>query len=332
MIEMTSVKVLSLTHEEDVDGIGAQAILFRFFKEYKSNTDSVTLISDLLGTQEFDDIILETARTDYTSYLLYWSAILAQNLDKLDDELKKELDIVKDFDKDIINIYSKIANNAYLDKETLNLISNNADKFVNIDLVILTDLGFNVNFQSLLSVLEKTNIKVAYYDHHEPEENIQKRLNEFCKNYVVDGVETSSEIVKECFMPSDDIANKIAVRGADADFNKYEFVETKRLQSILNRKIADEALEGIMLLLSEGKFNDSLIDKLYKESEIWHNEQIEILKNQTYQYVQENTTHGSVTITIGLSGMRPELATHHLERLYKEKHTQIEKNQIFVGI
>ena len=79
---MKTFKIASITHGEDIDGVGSQSIIYRYFEILKK-----PLIAELLSSdQNFpSDTAVEVIclRTDYNDYMYYWSALLAQNLDKL---------------------------------------------------------------------------------------------------------------------------------------------------------------------------------------------------------------------------------------------------------
>ena len=84
---MKTFKIASITHGEDLDGVGSQSIIYRYFEILKK-----PLIAELLSSdQNFpSDTAVEVIclRTDYNDYMYYWSAILAQNLDKLKSSSK----------------------------------------------------------------------------------------------------------------------------------------------------------------------------------------------------------------------------------------------------
>ncbi|MHA1821059.1 MAG: DHH family phosphoesterase [Promethearchaeota archaeon] len=351
------IKVVSISHDEDVDGIGAQAIINRYFSMLNSN-----LIEDLGGSQAYAvfsrlfneikeskikdgeisqdaDIKIEliNLRTDYTSYFVYWASILAelnQNKSKNEDEAEPD-------GENLNKLYKQITGTDLIEcssiKRTLKKLKELKEDLKDIDLLIITDLGLNDGSETLidlLSILKENKINIAYFDHHTHGDVIKEFFKEYCVAYVNDEIQTSAEIVFEFFLPTDEVASRIAQFGADADFNRYKYPETEVFQMILNRKFSDDVLEAMVKLFSEGNFSEPIIDKLYQEAVIWQQEQLKVFKEHTYKFEDIKTSIGKVNFIVSISKLRSERMTRILQEEFKSEviKEQIEQHVIFIAI
>jgi oligoribonuclease NrnB/cAMP/cGMP phosphodiesterase (DHH superfamily) len=330
---MDKIKVVSLTHEEDMDGIGAQAIIYRFFKTSNISAKKYDILSDLFGRNIKEDIDLVCLRTNYTDYIMQWAAIFAKNIDKISksiiDKLKLKSKKFEDIFESFYNYLSKSKISNFLLKQQ---IFENQSDYVNIQLIIITDLGFNENFESVLNVLENSKFIIAYFDHHEHPANIRDRYKKICVAYINDGIQTASEIASNYFLSGDDIAFNIAKFGADADFNKFKLPETEKFQSILNRKLTDEVFDAMMGFFAAGNFKQPLIEKLYQESVMWQNEQEEFLKTHTYSIIKKTKDNVDINFIIGISKLKGERMTRIFQKIYTPKAEDVENVFVFIAI
>lgn len=330
---MDRLKVVSLTHEEDMDGIGAQAIIYRFFKIPNLSLKQKEIINDLFDTIVSGDIDLVCFRTNYSDYLMQWAAIFAKNVDKISTEFKEKINLKSKRFEDIFQtFYEYLANSKISNYYLKQKIIQNQENYSNIHLIFITDLGFNKNFEPVLNLIENSSLKIAYFDHHDIDSAINNRLKKLCVAFINDGTQTSSEIVANFLLPIDDVALKIAKYGADADFNKYKIPETEKFQSILNRKLTDDVFDAMILFFAKGDFYNQLIDKLYQESLLWQSDQEDYLKTHTYSIDKTTKDDIHISFILGISKLKAERSTRILQKTIYPQNEDIEKSYIFIAI
>lgn len=330
---MDKLKVVSITHEEDMDGIGAQAIIYRFFKIPNLSLKQKEIINDLFDSNITNNVDLYCCRTNYSDYLMQWAAIFAKNSDKLSEKITDQIKLNSRRFEDVFEwFYEYLAKSKMSNYFLKQKIIQNQENYANIQLIIITDLGFNQNFENVLKTIEQSKFKIAYFDHHDMDSTIRERFKKLCIAFINDGIQTSSEIVANFFLPIDDIALNIAKYGADADFNKYKIPETEMFQSILNRKLTDDVFDAMIMFFAKGDFHNQLIKKLYQESLLWQSEQENYLKEHTFSI--DKTTKDGVIISfiLGVSKLKAERSTRLLQKTVYPQNEDIEKSYIFIAI
>jgi oligoribonuclease NrnB/cAMP/cGMP phosphodiesterase (DHH superfamily) len=191
--------IISITHGQDLDGIGAQAILLRHW--------------DINRKIELDNIELE--------YAIYSNFI---------PKLKK----IVDSDLDVEELY-------------------------------ITDLGFNTEFMAVFPLFEKLiekGCKIYWFDHHIVDEDIKNRLKELIEVYLNNPEKCAAEIVRDYYLPDDEIATKNYLYAWDRDFAHNKIPIAKKLDNLIAFFKGDEYKEKkqqLVKLLSKGIFKDEWI-------------------------------------------------------------------------
>ncbi|TFF86020.1 MAG: hypothetical protein EU517_01035, partial [Promethearchaeota archaeon] len=205
--------IISITHEHDLDGIGSQAILYRFLTRNKDHGD-------------------EDVQLHYAHY--------------------------SNFPKSIKQFLSDSALP---------------------DQLIITDIGFNDEFEELLPYFKKAKQKgceISWFDHHLVDDSVKEKIKLVVNTYINDPSRCAAEIVKDYFLPDDSIAIEIAQYARDRDFGKYNFQISTDLQSIIefNRgRDRDKSKRKITKLLASGIFKNDWLDEQLKELADWRNKQ-----------------------------------------------------------
>ena len=208
--------IISITHEHDLDGLGSQAIIKRYFD------------------QENTELIL-----DFAHYI--------------------------DFSEKVRNSLKKSPEKLFI-----------------------TDLGFNEDFLDVFKDLKKASEKgtmIFWFDHHIVDREVKAKIEDFCKIYINDTNKCAAEIVKNHFMPEDDIASKIAALAHDSDFKEYKFDNSNKLQLIIEFNRGDLKINEkrkIVDYLSKGMFENEWFMSQVKELKSWYDTQSKI--------AQENAT------------------------------------------
>ena len=147
--------------------------------------------------------------------------------------------------------------------------------------LIISDIGFNDSFEELFSYFETAitrGCKISWFDHHIVDDLIKERLRNLIDTYVNDPKRCAAEIVKDFYLPGDDISNNIAKFARDTDFRTQLFEVASNLQSIIsfNRGAHnDRNKHRIVELLSQGDFEND-----------WFKSQLESLK----QWLEEESS------------------------------------------
>ena len=213
--------IISITHEDDLDGIGSQAIVKRYLNIIEGNKE----------------IILNYAH--YTNFL-----------DKLTEILSAE------------KLPSKL---------------------------FITDIGFNKEFEELFPLLKNAKdgkdgkCKVYWFDHHVVDDDMQAKLRDTIELYINDEIRCAAEIVKDYYLPEDEIAQRIASLARDTDFGTKKFLLANKLQSIIAYNKGDDLDENksrIVELLSEGTFENDWFEEQLKKLREWDEKQSELVFNR----------------------------------------------------
>lgn len=212
--------IVSITHEDDIDGIGSQAILYRYLtrvKKYK-NSDIKPYFSN------------------YSNFLEILDEIL----------FKEELP----------------------------------------EILIITDIGFNDNFNQCFHLFERAktkNCRICWFDHHLVDEKTQERLISSIDTYINDPKRCATEIVRDHYLPDDNIAKKVAIYAHDRDFGEYKYQEAKNLQDIVEfykGREFDAQKKELMKKLATGSLEDGWIKQQLSGLKTWKMERRkEAIKN-----------------------------------------------------
>ena len=147
--------------------------------------------------------------------------------------------------------------------------------------LIISDIGFNDSFEELFAYFETAitqGCKILWFDHHIVDDLIKERLRNLIDTYVNDPERCAAEVVKDFYLPGDDISNNIAKFARDTDFRTELFEVASDLQSIIsfNRGAHnDHNKHRIVKILSQGDFENE-----------WFSSQLESLK----QWLEEESS------------------------------------------
>jgi oligoribonuclease NrnB/cAMP/cGMP phosphodiesterase (DHH superfamily) len=147
--------------------------------------------------------------------------------------------------------------------------------------LIISDIGFNDSFEELFTYFETAKTRgceISWFDHHIVDDQIKERLRNLIHTYINDPEKCAAEIVKDYFLPSDNISNSVAKYARDTDFRTQLFDVASDFQSIIsfNRGAHnDHNKHRIVKLLSQGDFENK-----------WYSSQLESLK----QWLEEESS------------------------------------------
>ncbi|TFF85243.1 MAG: hypothetical protein EU518_01515 [Promethearchaeota archaeon] len=211
--------IVSITHEVDLDGLGSQAIIKRYYEKK-------------LG------IVPEEISLYYAHYTNF--------------------------------------------KQRINEIFDNSIP----ESLIITDIGFNKDYKEIFPLFKKLinkNCKIYWFDHHLIDIAFAEELIHTIELYYNDFQKCSAEIVKDFYLPEDQIANEIAQFAHETDFGINQSKKAIELQSIIsfNRgKKNDQNKKKIVKLLSNGEYENKWFSEELRKSEKWQkSEQKRIEKN-----------------------------------------------------
>jgi len=128
--------------------------------------------------------------------------------------------------------------------------------------LIISDIGFNDSFEALFSYFETAKTqgcKISWFDHHIVDDSIKERLRNLIHTYINDPERCAAEIVKDYYLPNDNISNTIAKFARDTDFRTQLFEIASNFQSIINFNRGahnDHNKHRVVKLLSEGDFEN----------------------------------------------------------------------------
>ncbi|MBY9004199.1 MAG: hypothetical protein KGD73_09535 [Candidatus Lokiarchaeota archaeon] len=216
--------IVSLTHEHDLDGLGSQAIIKRYFDlKDKDKASSLTLL--------------------YAQYIDFSDKIkFILNSDELPNEL------------------------------------------------IISDIGFNESFLEIFPLIKKAfacGCRISWFDHHIVNPDVKEQIKSMTTLYVNNEKKCATEIIQNHFLPSDNIAIRIAELAHDSDFKPIKIKLAKNLQSIIGFNRGEEKLQErryIVDLLSKGKFTHQWFDSQLKNIKDWIDEQSNLALETAKKY------------------------------------------------
>lgn len=323
---MSPIKIVSLSHSDDFDGIGSQAIIYRYFIEMHNP------IPKEFGSFPEEEIELILLQTDYSDYLYYWAAILAGLEQKT---LKLSFDFEALWDSMILTLfnvgdhYELKAENATVSSSSKERIFEDTQLWMNIDFLILSDIGYNKTFKTLLPWLKKWDLPIAYFDHHNHDEETRKFFSQYCRIYNIDTKRCATQIVSDFFLPNDSISQYISNLGADTDFNKFEMKDSREIMSVIShyRKNFGK-LNEIVKQYARGTNFDSNLELVFQQVEKWENLQVAEMKKTLKKIVIKNQNAEDIQVIMGISKMRSGRSMHRLDDIYNQKWLHAENPKI----
>ncbi len=323
---MSPIKIVSLSHSDDFDGIGSQAIIYRYFTEMHKP------IPPEFGQFPEENTELILMQSDYSDYLFYWAAILAGLEQKTSNE---SLDFEKTWESmifklhDVHNMESLEKNFATVSPESKKLIIENTELWKNIDLLILSDIGYNKTFKTLFPLLKEWNLPIAYFDHHTHDEETQEFFSKYCRVYNIDTKRCATQIVHDFFLPEDKISQYISNLGFDTDFNKFRMENSREIMSIISHYRKDfKKLNEIVKEYAKGTYFDSRLDKVFQQVEKWEDSQFTIMKKTLKKIELKNPNAADIFVIMGISKLRSGRSMHKLDEIYDDAWLHAEKPNI----
>jgi oligoribonuclease NrnB/cAMP/cGMP phosphodiesterase (DHH superfamily) len=153
--------------------------------------------------------------------------------------------------------------------------------------IVISDIGFNDEFKLLFPLFEKVkrkNCKIFWFDHHIIDENIEKKMKKIIELYINDSNRCTAEIVKDYYLPNDQIAIKIASYSRDIDFNEREYDIATDLQSIIAFNRGDKLNENkkkIVEMMSNGIFENDWYNEELAKIKVWEEAESQFALNHT---------------------------------------------------
>jgi oligoribonuclease NrnB/cAMP/cGMP phosphodiesterase (DHH superfamily) len=199
--------IISITHEHDLDGLGSQAIIKRYF--------------DLLN----HEVEIRFLDANYSNFV-----------DLVKFQLKSE------------SLPTKL---------------------------IISDLGFNKEFESLYNVFniaKQKNCSILWFDHHVIDDFTKDKIRELVDVFINNNQKCAAEIVRDYFLPSDEIAKIVAEFARDTDFKTEKYKLASDIQLIIGYNIGVEGFMNrrkIVKLLSKGKFEDLWFERQREAIDGW---------------------------------------------------------------
>jgi len=326
MILMDPFNVVSITHSDDFDGIGSQAIIYRYFSILHNR------IPDNCGQFSDSNVNLILFQTDYQDYLYYWAAMITGFKQKL-SEIK--INFIQEWKSTYLQLHN-VTNTKDLElkygkisKEAESHIQENLDLWSKTDLIIVTDIGYNKAFVSLYPLLKEFNVPLLYFDHHYHPQKSKKFFKKYCIRQKIKPSSCATQIVQKFFLPRDPISKSIANLGVDTDYGKYSISNSQEIMSLISyfRKNYEE-LNRIVRKYAEGTFFDEDLNKKYESIEQWENKQVESLLQSLQYYTLPSLKGNSVKVIVGHSQLRSGRSMNHLEIAYSQNQLipQVTKN------
>ncbi|MEJ2250095.1 MAG: hypothetical protein P8Y97_10595 [Candidatus Lokiarchaeota archaeon] len=171
-------------------------------------------------------------------------------------------------DDQIILDYSHYTNFIEVMKKNLNIV-----KQGKVEFLVITDIGFNDNFEFLFPLFKKSFAKIIWLDHHIVEDNIQKVLTEILSTYINDPKKCTAEICRDFFLPDDDVAKKIANYARDTDFGTKRYEEAQNLKLLISYLRGQQDFERIRKIVDfiiQGIFSNNWISERINELHTWY--------------------------------------------------------------
>jgi len=254
------IMIVSVTHELDLDGLGSQAIIQRYFSHFLKKKVKLSL-----------------HYAHYTNFI-----------DKI-----KEI-----FEVDLLP-----------------------------DQLIISDIGFNDDFNKLFSLFKEFNEnsgKILWFDHHIIDISYKNELNKIVELFINDSNRCSAEIVKDYYLPDDQIAKKIAKFSRAIDFDTKNYQIASNLQSIIayNRgSELNDVKKKIVDLMANGIFENKWISNQLINVKKWEDEQSNFALEHTL--ILEIEDFDNVAISFAKMG------GGRSSQLLKERYPEA---KVFIGI
>jgi oligoribonuclease NrnB/cAMP/cGMP phosphodiesterase (DHH superfamily) len=311
---MCAFTILSLTHSDDFDGIGSQAIIHRYFSVLKKPIPT-----------EFHDkpnelVSLKLFQSDYQDYMFYWAAIITGfkqktsniplNFEKIWKKTYLELHQVQS-DKELVENFSMVS------KAAKKRILDNSSLWKSVDLVIITDIGINeVYREMLLDLIKKNDIPFAYFDHHKHSQDAQEFYKKHSKKYVINSSKftCATRIVHDFFLPNDEISQNIAKLGFNTDHEKCTMPDSKEIMTVISYYRKDgNKLNEIVEKYSNAVNFDEQLKKIYIPIKIWEDAEFDKIKS-TLLLTKHRFSDGTlIHFLIGVSELRAGRLMDRLE-------------------
>jgi oligoribonuclease NrnB/cAMP/cGMP phosphodiesterase (DHH superfamily) len=314
---MSPFTIVSLTHSDDFDGIGSQAIIHRYFSVLKKP------LPKQFANTPVDSIDLILLQTDYQDYLFYWAAFIVGYKQKLS---KQPLNFEKEWIKTVLELHNVQTKEELI--SNFNTVSDAAKKRIldmskrwkEIDLIIITDIGYNKIFTSLLPMIEKQSIPFAYFDHHNHDLKSKNFYKKHCAVQIINTKKCGTQIVQEFFLQDDLISQKISDIGVDTDFSKYELSNSRKIMSLISYYRKDwDYLRKIVENYASGEFFDNNMEKDYQDVKKWEDSEFRHMKKgileATYTFPDGKLVH----FIVGVSNLRAGRSMSRLEEALKDK-------------
>lgn len=323
---MDIYKIISLTHSEDLDGLCSQTIIYRYFSILKKPIPQFLLGNDTNNKP----IHLVTLRTDYTDFPYYLSAIFAQNLHKFNQVVLDKLDLSKNsINHKFHEIWKRIYNFMMVEDnfqpfeelyiETKINIEKYHKEFSDIDMILISDLGFNQSFKPFFPIFDAFNCKISYLDHHEHDPETRAFFARRCQLYNISEDKCATQIVQGIFLPNDEIAKNITFFGIDSDFQKWQNPLSEQFQSTISKYSYNyEILDLFRDLFAIGDFKNPKLTKLYQDLKVWEKDQENYLFNHMIKKNIPLGNYPQVEIILSASEMRPGRTLRTIERNYEK--------------
>ncbi len=184
--------------------------------------------------------------------------------------------------------------------------------------LVITDLGFNDDFGQVFPKLKKimkSGCKVSWFDHHVIDESVRKELERTITVYRNDEQWCGAELVKDYYLPDDEVAKQIAEYARDIDFDTKKYPVATDLQSVIAYNKKDEDVDNkrtIVRLLSEGSFQDEWFDQQLKKLRSWEEEQTKFALNHAQSFEIKNLG----TLVVSFASIGGSKITRVLEKKF----------------
>ncbi|MBN2155440.1 MAG: hypothetical protein JW776_05310 [Candidatus Lokiarchaeota archaeon] len=308
---MTTYTIVSITHSDDFDGIGSQATLYRYFSILEKP------IPPHWGFDPDTKVSLFLFQVDYQDYLFYWAAIITGF--KL-----KESNSCLNFKDEWIATYLRLHNVhslAELSKKhnivpavTEKKILDNIEIWKTVDLVIVTDIGYNKIFTTLFDPLEEYQIPFAYFDHHRHDESSINFYSRNCVQHIIDTYRCTTQITHTYFLPNDQISQYISDLGYDTDNNYNILPHSKEIMAVISYHRKNYSyLCDIVRNYASGVNFDISMKKEYEKIKKWEDKEFQMML-QSLKCLSITYSDGkTVNIIFGCSELRSGRSMNLLE-------------------
>ena len=314
---MSPINIVSLSHSDDFDGIGSQSILHRYFIELNNP------IPEQFGAFPDKEAKVSFFQADYQDYLFYWAAIIAGKKTKKStnpnlfvDEFNStilKLHEVKDMHelRHKFNSMGDVAQNRVLQSTKI---------WKNMDLLIISDIGYNKTFKPLFKMLEEIDLPVVYFDHHNHDDETKKFLTKYCRIYEVNENLCTTQLVHRFFLQEDEISKFIGDLGADTDFGTYKMPTSKEIMSIISyyRK-TPHILAKIIKNYSQGINLDSELKAEYLTINKWETVEAKKMLGSLREIPLTVSENKQVIVFFGVSTLRSGRSMNHLNSYIKNR-------------